>query len=148
MQVTFGKYVGKSSQFLVLKEPGYIRWALGQSANGPMAKLQAEAKRHIHDFDAKPFKAVCAECKQPAVRATAYQNNTDLVAWCANCDPYSLGANSGKLTVLTTWSQALRHVEFTCANRKGDQAAIIKELGRLKGAPARLGDVQAVSFLP
>lgn len=148
MQVTFGKHASKSSQFLVLKEPGYVRWALAQSASGPMSKLQAEAKRHIKDLDAKPFKAVCAMCKQPAVRASAYQNNTDLYPWCATCDPYSLGADSGKLSMLTTWSQALWHVEFTCGDRKGDQAAIIAELARLKGAPARLGNAQATAFLP
>ncbi|WP_431261839.1 hypothetical protein ACQ859_16400 [Roseateles chitinivorans] len=149
MQIDFGKHPGKSSQYVTLKDPSYVRWMFSkENPNGQLLSLIREAKRHIQDLDGKPFSGSCSACKSPATRASVYSNSISLVCWCESCSPYSLGAPDGKLTIIRTYLQALRHVEFTGGSNKAFQAAIIKELVRVKGGPKTLTQAAMLKFLP
>lgn len=149
MQITFGKQRGKTSQEVLLKHASYAKWALDEPASGSLSGLQTEFKRLIGILDSKPFACKCssAGCTRPVTRLTAYQNNdADLYAWCSQCDPYSLGANSGKLTSVNSFKDALRHVEWNCGGTKGGYDRIVKEYAKTKGLPARVGAASAAAF--
>lgn len=150
MQVEFGKHVGKSVEFLMLKEPSYIKWVLEQqSPTGAMAKVKSYIQQLIEIFDKKPFtgKQCCAKkCKQPATRFTVYLDNLDPCWWCNTCDPYQKGANSGKLQSPINYRSALQHVELYCRNRKSDYTDIIKMISHAKSLPNRIGEAQAQKF--
>ncbi len=148
MQVTFGKHDGKSVEWLVLKEPDYIKWVLQQSASGKMLQVKTHAAALIKKFDAKPLLKTCRaeDCSEKATRVTVYLDNLLPVWWCANCNPYQLGANSGKLQVISTYAQALSHVEFYCKGRKSDSAEIVKYLAQARGLPSRVSETHAQAF--
>jgi hypothetical protein len=120
LQVTLGKYKGKSVELLVLKEPDYVNWLLAQNLSGPLLAVKKRAQSLIAQFDAKPVQKKCSAqtCGNLATRATVYSNNLSPYWWCANCDPYQFGANAGKLQILRTYSDALLHVELYCSGRK------------------------------
>lgn len=150
MEVQFGKHAGKSLELIVLKEPDYLTWMLGQSdATGAMKHAQKEAERLITIFDKKPFIKTCEgnSCGKPSTRCTVYTNNVRTPYWwCADCDPYQSGANRGKLYSVSTYRQALQHVTLHCGGRTSDYKAIIKEMAIAKGLPSRVGKPQAQKF--
>ena len=138
-------------ELLVLKEPRYIQWLLGQqAAQGEMKRAQAEARRLIRLFDAKPFLKECFGSTPPAhlaERCSVYGNVVDAPYWwCNNCNPYQSGADAGKLQVISTYEGALNHVSFFCGNRSRDYKALIKELAEAKGLPKRVSKAQAATF--
>lgn len=149
MQITFGKYDGKTSQEIVVKNASYAKWVLEQTASGSLGSLQAELKRLIAKLDNKPYTCKCSTtgCIRPVSRLTAYANNdADLYAWCAICDPYSLGANPGKLTVVSSYKNVLDHVAIRCGATKGGYDRIGKAFARSKGLPSRVGAASAAAF--
>ena len=148
MLVNFGKHAGKSLELLMIREPGYIHWLVQQAASGPLLALKKEAVALMKKFDAKPLNVVChaSTCKLGATRATVYGDSLAPYYWCANCNPYQSGANAGKLQVVSTYAEALAHVEFYCAGRKSDYVEIIRYLADAKGMPARVGEKQAQFF--
>src|ERR1041384_2473436 len=125
-------------------------WVLEQAnPTGGLGRVQAEALRLISIFDQKPIGRSCMghECKQPAVRFTAYAGNSvDLYPWCAACDPYQAGANSGKLTVIQTYQDALKHVTWTDGGVKAGYRSILKAMALSKGLPKRSGEAQINTF--
>jgi len=151
MKITFGKYIGKAMEMLVLKVPEYVAWMLEQHAapSSQMAKAQDEAKRLIIKFDDKPFMKKCSgkNCNETATRCTVYDANVlNPYWWCENCNPYQSGAAPGKLQVLTTYCQAISHVENYYGNRKSDYQSIIRSMAEAKGLPRRVGDAQSTKF--
>lgn len=151
LKVSFGKYTGKSVELLMLKEPSYIKWVLEQqsSASG-MAAVKLYVKTLIEKFDSKPIvgKNCCAfkECNNIATKFTVYRDNLDAYWWCDTCDPYQMGASSGKLQSPTDYRSALRHVESFCQGKKSSYSEIIKMISRAKGLPMRVGEAQAQKF--
>jgi hypothetical protein len=146
MRVNSGKHQGKLAEILILKEPDYIEWCL---ENHPNPAFRAGLKRLIEQFDAKPFVVECAShsCSEPATKASAYRNTSDLMFWCEDCDPYNSGAREGVLTTVRTFGDAMRHVNWTCTSgHRGEKRAIIKVLAEAKGAPARLTEKAAEAF--
>jgi hypothetical protein len=147
MLAGIGTHKGRSMEELVIKEPGYIHWMLGQKATGSgLSAMQGEAKRLIKKFDAKPFAKRCFSCGAPVTRFSVYMNNVSPMFWCATCDPYSQGANPGKLQIFDNYDHALLHVQFFCNGNKGDYRDLIKEIAKAKGMPARVGASQLASF--
>lgn len=151
MEITFGKHAGKSLELLLLKEPAYIAWMLGQqNTMGAMKHAQNEARRLIARFNSKPFIPNCFGKQAPehkATRCTVYGNNVTAPCWwCISCDPYQSGANSGKLQSVSTYEDALNHVGFWCGGRASDYKSLIKDLAQAKGLPARVGEKQATAF--
>ncbi len=146
MNVTFGKHSGKSVEELVLKDPSYISWVLKQSASGAMLAVKNHAKTLIEKFDAKPFQLKCHSCKANATWATVYMDNVAPYWWCDSCDPYQLGANSGKLQSIRTYGDAARHVEHYCTAQKSCHTELVKHLARAKGLPTRVTAQALASF--
>jgi hypothetical protein len=150
VQVSFGKHAGKSVEFLMLKEPTYIKWVLDQqSPTGAMAKVKSGIQQLIQVFDIKPFEGKqcwTKTCVKPVTRFSVYLDNLDPCWWCNTCDPYQTGANPGKLQAPINYQSALRHVELFCSGRKSDYADIIKMISQAKGLPNRVGELQAQKF--
>lgn len=150
MLINFGKYSGQSAEIVVLKHASYVAWVVSQTgANSQLAGLQVEVDRLIQKMDAKPFCGKCSSpgCKHAVTRLTAYvDNDEDLYRWCEHCDPYSSGANAGKLTEVRTYSDVMRHVHFRCGATKGGYDRIVKSYARMKGLPARVGQAAAAQF--
>lgn len=150
MQITFGKFDGKTSQVVVLKHASYAKWVLDQTASGSLGRLQADLKQLMAILEKKPYTCKCSAngCARPVSRLTAYANNdVDLYAWCSSCDPYSLGANRGKLSIVNTYKDVLNHVESRCGGTQGGYDRIVKTYAKLKGLPARVGATSAAKFL-
>lgn len=145
MLIQSGKYEGRETQYVLLRMPDWANWMI---ANHPANPICRQFSRHVTALDAKPFQRPCRFCGKPAVLATAYRSNTDLEFWCGSCDPYGGGATPGKLTVIRTYRDAVMHVESTCSGSRTDIRAITKALAEAKGAPSRIGNPQAVAFLP
>ncbi len=147
MIITFGKKKGVEVGKVLLKDPDYIAWALNQSNSGPMGALQTEAKRLIAKFGTKPLTTVCHGCKGNATYFTAYANNANsLYSWCDTCNPYSSGANPGKLTSIRSFSDAMAHIAYSCGNLKKGKTAIVKAMAEAKGLPKRVGDAEVAAF--
>lgn len=149
MQITFGKYDGKTSQEVVVKHASYTKWVFGQDASGSLGNLQIELKRLVKTLDKKPYTCRCStpNCSRTVIRMTAYaDDDADLYPWCGICDPHSLGANRGKLTVVNGYQDVLNHVTLRCGGTKGGYDRIVKAYARLKGLPSRVGAGSAAAF--
>jgi hypothetical protein len=140
MQITIGKHAGETTEQVVLKKASYARWVMGQSsATGTLAAVRRDILKLVDVYDAKAIVKPCHKCAGEATRASAYQNNhVDLYVWCDTCDPYSAGANKGKLTTVKTYRDLLRHVEFSCGGTAKGYDAIIRSMAKAKGLPARV----------
>ena len=145
MLVRTGKYAGKTAEEILLKSPDWAEWLI---ATHPKNDLVPEFGRLVGIFDAKPFVRTCWGCGEPAARASAYRGGIadDLYFWCDSCDHYSTGAFSGKLVIVKSFQSALNHVRYNCGGSRTDKRLIIRELGRAKGLPKRVGASQAVAF--
>lgn len=147
MQALVGVHKGKSMEELVLKEPAYVHWLLEQTPSGALLAMKNEAKQLIAKFDAKPYVVPCFErCSRPATRLSVYLSNLAPYWWCSDCDPYGQGASDGKLQILRTYVAALSHVQFFCGGKKADYRALIKDMAKAKGLPARVGEAQLKEF--
>lgn len=148
MKVNFGKHTGKSVESLILKEPGYINWALGnRDASGALLSVKREAERLIAIFDQKPFSVKCFGCrKNISSRISLYSGGVSVFCWCDNCDPYSQGAFDGRLSIVKTYKHILQHVELTCDNSNDSFKTIVRAVAELKGLPKRVGEKQAREF--
>jgi len=149
MRLTFGKHSERTVAEIVLKEPDYLLWMLAQRATtDPLAEACKEAKRLLRVFDRKPFLRDCSHegCANKATRITVYVQSILSQFWCDDCDPYSEGANAGKLQVISTYGQAIEYVNLWCQGRKSDLKGLIRDMARAKGLPERVGAQQATAF--
>jgi hypothetical protein len=150
MTITFGKYRGKSVEWLVLKAPDYLKWILEQpDSTCNLASVKTEALRLISLFDAKQITKPClgSNCSKAAIQFTAYQGNPYLIyAWCDTCDPYQQGASPGKLTFIKTYRDALNYVKRDGGGRSSDYKGAIKKIAMAKGLPARSSEAQMKEF--
>jgi len=139
-----GKNKGKSTEELVLKQPDWVQFFLSKN---PGSKVGNELRAHIEFFDQKSFVKNCFGCKALATRSTLYAGNAeDAMYWCEECDPYSLGANQGKLSIVKRYAEALSFVTARCKGSRGEKRDVIKQLGKAKGLPARVGKQAAIDF--
>jgi hypothetical protein len=149
MVMEFGMYAGKSAELLLIKDPNYALWVLGQeAATGKFREVQRELRRLIQAFDRKPILRTCANpgCGSPATRATVYRGGVQLRWWCDGCDPAQMCPSPGKLVLLRCFSDAVRYVGDWCNGREADLAVLIKEMAQARGLPKRAGETQAVAF--
>ena len=148
MIITFGKFVNKTVEEIIIRDPDYIAWALRlETPRGEMQAVCVEARRLIRAFDRKPFTAVCSECKRTATRCSVYRGlNPCLQFWCDDCSLYSAGAGPGKLREIRTYADAIFHVASQRGSRKPDYRAIIRNLAEAKGLPARLSAKSIQTF--
>lgn len=151
MHINFGKHKGKSSHEVLVKQSAYVRHVLGeQGLTGPLARLQDELRRLIPKIDAKPFAGSCSApgCVRPPTRSTAYVgDDASLYLWCADCDPGSMGAERGKLQVVLTYADALRHVLYNCGGTTAGYNRMGRAYAVAKGLPKRVSSATARAFL-
>ncbi len=151
MQLWFGEHTGKSLELVILKEPAYVRWMLGQTdAFGRLRQARKDAQFLIQKFDKKPLVIGCngQTCSSPATGCSVDRDNVDsLQWWCARCSPYQLGAVDSSLHTVATYQDAIHHVEFFCNRRASDLKTLIRALAIAKGLPKRVGEQQAQKFL-
>ena len=149
MKVGFGKHKDESVETLVLKEPGYVAWALFEaSPSGPLSRVKAEAQRLIAIFDSKPFLRKCcgAGCTKPASRCVVYVDNVKHPTWwCDDCDPYQRGASAGKLTAIRTYKDALTLCDLVCPTGAA-RKTLVRTMAQEKGLPNRVGKKEAEEF--
>ena len=146
MIIANGPKAGTSTQELFLKEPGWVQFFV---AKNPQSKVTADLRRHDKALTAKPFVEKCFRCKGQATRLSFYSGNAhSSVAWCDDCDPYTLAARAGKLTIVQTFMQAVRFVDSTCKGRRADKRLVVRQLAEAKGLPNRVGQAAAIKFLP
>jgi hypothetical protein len=144
MRIQAGKKAGKTTQELLLKEPDWAQWMDDNLADSPVSRNLRDLRTA---FNQKAFTAKCAECGDPATRATAYRKTgRNIMFWCDDCDPYGSGAMQGTLTAIKTFNDALRHVDSTCNGVRSEKRTIIRELAEGKGLPRRVGEKQAMAF--
>ena len=150
MQIKFGKHAGKSSEEVLLKHASYVAWVVSQTgANSQLAALQTDIAELTQTLDMKPFVGKCHTdgCKRPVAKLSAYLgNDKDLYKWCEQCDPYTSGANPGKLTQVRTYADVMRHVQFHCGGTKGSYDKLVKSYAKTKGLPDRVSTATAIQF--
>jgi len=142
MDFKSGKHEGMTTEAVLLKEPDFAEWYWEHYPDAPHGR---DFKRLAAWFDQKPLIKKCS-CKKPATRASGYRGSPSLMFWCATCDPYSSGANAGKLVEITTLEGALNHINHTANANRSFKRMIVKELAQAKGLPRRVGKVQALAF--
>jgi hypothetical protein len=144
MKFVSGKHAGMTLDEVLLKKPDFARW---YTRNFPESAHAKEFNRLAHVFATKPFLVKCeGNCGMVATRASAYRDSPDLMFWCDGCDPYSSGANSGKLRVVKTLKDALDHIELTAEGNRSFSRTIVRNLANAKGLPKRVGASHAVAF--
>ena len=151
MIISFGKYRGKSVEWLVLNRPDYVKWVLEEPTRpgSALASAKAEALRLISIFDAKPILKPCTrKCLIPASRFTGYQGNPwCYYAWCETCDPYRLSGTVGwKLTIVRTYKDVLNFIERRCDGRRGEYRLAINAIAMAKGFPDRSSPARLKEF--
>jgi len=146
MRMPFGEHEEKLLESLVLREPRYV-YGLLRDEDVP-ARIQKEATRLIAVFDAKPYLTDCTseECINDVTRFTVYGWNLSPQFWCDECDPYSLGARSGKIQEIATYDDAVMHAMFHCNNSLKDLKTLIRIMAGAKGLSGRIGEKQAEEF--
>jgi hypothetical protein len=141
MMLTFGKHHGKLLETLLIQEPAYVAWMLGcESPSGPLAQAQQEAVRLIRLFDCRPLREQCSGsgCGRRATRASVYIGSVSPRWWCEECDPYQAGATGGKLRIVQSYLDAVRHAEMFFSPRQAGMRRLIRYLAEAKGLPSRL----------
>lgn len=149
MQITVGRHKSKSVELVVLKEPAYVDWLLNENVTGRMLQVKTQAQNLIVRFDAKPInKMACygPSCNALAKRMSLAVENLCPYWWCSYCDPHSIGASYGKLAVVSTYRDAINHVQHFSTSPVADCRKLIKTLAASKGLPDRVGDTQAINF--
>lgn len=151
MNVGFGKHADVDVRRLVLKNPDYVEWVLGEpSPSGKLATLAARLQSHIRTFDKAPFVTPCngrgksreGKCTRPTTRGTAYRSHSGLSValyfWCDKCDPRQSGA-AAMLIDVRTYREALDVVATLSPRpKKSEYAMIVGYLADAKGLPPRL----------
>ena len=140
MKIWFGKHKGKLLERLLLAEPHYIRWIRKEGAKPPLSVVKKEIEHLLEVFKSRPFVVRCTNCKKAATRCTVYGNAVSPYWWCDSCDPYSTGAQEGKLTIIKTYDHAMTHVEYFCGDRLGDARELARALAEGKGLPKKATD--------
>jgi hypothetical protein len=147
MFLRFGKHRGKSMESLALKEPDYCVWMLSEDQGSYMlGEARQELFRLIRRFDKKPILEPCEGCGDTATRGTLYHGSAAPHWFCDDCNPYDLGASSGKLVIVSTFADAVAYVGSWCNGRRDALKALILALARAKGLPARVGESEAQAF--
>ncbi|MDY7993400.1 hypothetical protein UY286_21415 [Paenibacillus polymyxa] len=131
MDMTFGKYKDKPVAWVMIEKPDYFDWMRSKGMED-----KAEFKFMIEllqKFDAMAFsnESCNGKCKgqNPVTRFSLYKGRYNMPYWfCDDCDPYSHGALPGRLSTISSMSQAMNH---------RDRDNLVKLFAKAKGIPSR-----------
>jgi hypothetical protein len=143
MRFQTGKRAGKTLEEVLLKEPDFAQWYMG---NHPETAAAKEFRRLMRLLDAKSFTEDCHSCGEPATRVSTYRGSPTLMFICDRCAPHSSGAESAKVGSAKTIGEVLRHIDGTADGHRAWKKQIVRELAEGKGLPKRVGEKQALAF--
>ncbi len=149
MDLTFGKYRGVALEHVLLTNPDYIDWMRSEDDPTPLLRAaRTEARLLVRIFDRKPFVEKChsTKCANTATRGTVHGANIQLVCWCAGCNPYQLGADDGRLQIVSRFDDVSGHVAFHCNGREQDYRRLVRNLAEAKGLMGRVTRESALEF--
>ena len=149
MMLRFGKYRGSSAGRVVLADPGYAAWALGQpSAAGGLADLRREVLRLVGRYDARPVVAGCftGGCRRPATGCTLYRGRADPYWWCDACDPVGGGGGADKLVRVRSYWEAWGYGRTHAGGSEAAGAGLVAAVAAAKGLPARATEADVAAF--
>ena len=66
--------------------------------------------------------------------------------WCDDGNPDPFLVLNTRVHLITSYRDALSHVEHYCKGRKSGYQALTRDLTQAKGLPKRVGEKQAESF--
>jgi hypothetical protein len=143
MEMMSGKHQGKTTEEILLKEPDYAVWYMGEY---PESRAGRDFRRLEKAFDAKPFVAEC-RCGQKAVRVSGYRGSPLLMFWCAECSPTGSGAEPQKLRYpVNTYRAVLEHISLTADGYKNWKKDIVRGLAEGKGLKTPLSKKKLAAF--
>lgn len=139
-QFPLSPYQDKTYEQVIISFPDYISWLLAKpDLKGVALHARTRVLQLITKFDSAPFTTKCSKCRGAATRGTLYRGGTPSLFywWCDTCDPYSSGANYGKLANIPTYKELLSFIRHN-GNRRGDFRLAVKSFAQGKGAPKRM----------
>ena len=150
MEFTIHPYNGeKTVEQVMLIDGSIVDWLLtARGLTGPAAGIATYIQdRLMPQIDAKPIVWPCTGCGGQAIYLSAYRgNHSNLIPWCGECDPYSLGAADGRLHRLESYAGALYHVRRYCGDGREAKRSAVKAYAVAKGAPSRVTEIAAEVF--
>ena len=146
MYMPTGKFEGVSIGSVVLKEPNYTMWLVGQlDMRGSLATARNETMRLITVFNSKQIAAKCHGCSGKATRFTGYEGSSiSLYAWCNSCDPQ--GSSQKASPAFHTYQQALNHNARRAGDKAAGQKRIISAMADRKGLIRPLTEANVAAF--
>ncbi len=125
----------------MLRRPDYAVWMLRDAPDGVVSRIFADL---IGRFDLRPLERACDSCGAPGRTVFAPPAQSALVCCCDACAP---AAAAGGVVEVPNFAAALAHVETTFARRRREGfRRLVRDLARLKGAPARMTETAAAAF--
>lgn len=144
MRLQYGRYHGRTAETLLLRAPDYALWVM---RNQPDGRLAQHFRALVAAFDARPLERACQACGEPATRAAALPERTELYFFCDRCTLYPEPAPLGSAQDLRTWDDLTAHVERTARRRPTARLrAFVRRMAQAKGAAARITETAAASF--
>src|SRR4051794_5125625 len=104
MLIKSGTHEGKTPEQVILTCPDWVEWLMHEH---PENNLVERFEDLINIFDSKSLIEKCCKCKAKAKQASAYVNSSIIYFWCDRCDPYSAGANQGKLRLVRIFQDVM-----------------------------------------
>lgn len=149
MIIRFGKHHGESAENVVLRDPQYVMWVMGQTpATGAFARLASEFRRLIERFDERPIVGCCGGygCERPATCSTIHRGSCIPRWWCGGCDPTAVRNPPGKLIRVRSYLEVCQYAVMYSNGRRADTARLIRAIAQSKGLEDRVGEVEASAF--
>ncbi len=135
MRFDFGRHKDDTVEYVMLADPGYIKWSLDQPRpSGRLVEIRGEIIRLMGIFDRKPILTKCAgpNCNSNATRAYLCGSSIVDSWWCDQCYPVEVSSAEGEPKMISTYRKSLNYVARYTGNRESDYQQLIQSLARAK----------------
>lgn len=149
MEILFGQFAGWTVERVMLLHPEYICYLLEElSLKPPLLDVRLHAVKLVSRFDQKPYTRKCSgDCLKTATRAATCCDSVVPTFWCNSCNPYEVRPCPGTVTLIGTYSQAVRHVQARLKMPSCDKIAKpIQVMAMAKGLPRRASRRDLLEF--
>jgi len=137
MKITFGKYKGKTVEYLMINQPDYIKWILIEhEPSGDLATTQKQVSKLIRKFDKKPFigkSCSSSNCNNSATKFTICKSNLNPHWWCNSCEPIHADITSEQLQSPVGYKSAIKHIDLYCNENISAYKTVIQMIAEAKG---------------
>jgi len=149
MKVTFGKYKGKTVEYLMINQPDYIKWILTEhEPSGDLATIQNHVLKLIRKFDKKPFigkSCSSSNCNNTATRFTINKENLTAYWWCDSCEPKHTDIPNDQLQSPIGYKSAIKHIDLYCNESISAYKTIIQMIATAKGLSS-ISELKMIMF--